>query len=169
MNKPPKVLQISLLALAFAGVVVWASRSFGPEPEHLRPGGRTATERRQAMTQTDPERLVLITYFTSDQRCPTCLRIEKQTRDAIQRGFAAELAAGRIRFQTVNFDRPENKHFIADYGLAFKTVVVSENHQGKEVRWRKYDKVWDLVGQSEAFAAYLQEGIRMHLKPNTDA
>lgn len=168
MNQPPKILQIALLALVFAGVAVWAWRGFGPKQEPATSGGQAAKQA-QPITQTEPERLVLITYFTSDQRCPTCLKIEKQTRDAVQDGFASELGAGTLRFQTVNFDRPENKHFIADYGLAFKTVVISERHQGKETKWDKYDKVWDLVGEPEAFAAYLQEGIRTHLKSNTDA
>lgn len=168
MNQPPKILKIALLALVFAGVAVWAWHSFGPEQKPATSGGQVATEA-QPITQSEPELLMLITYFTSDQRCPTCLKIEKQTRDAIQSGFAAELGTGTIRFQTVNFDRPENKHFIADYGLAFKTVVISERHQGKEIKWGKYDKVWDLVGEPEAFAVYLQEGIRTHLKSNTDA
>ena len=121
------------------------------------------------MSEAEPERLVLVTYFTSDQRCPTCLKIEKLTRTAVYDGFAAELDAGIIRFQTVNFDLPENKHFIGDYALAFKTVVISERHQGKETKWDKYDKVWDLVGEPEAFTAYLQAGIRAHLKSNNDA
>lgn len=168
MNKPPKVLQIALLALVCAGVAVWAWRSFGPMPERFTTSEPNATAA-HSMSQNEPEHLVLITYFTTDQRCPTCLKIEKQTRDAIVDGFAAELAAGTIRFQTVNFDHPENKHFIDDYELAFKTVVISERHQGKESKWGKYDKVWDLVGEPEAFAAYLQKAIRTHLKSNNDA
>ena len=141
MNKPPKVLQIALLVLVLAGVAVWAWRSFGPTPESAKTGGQAPVEA-HSITQSEPEDLVLITYFTSDQRCPTCLKIEKQTRDAIHDGFAAELAAGTIRFQTINFDRPENKHFIDDYGLAFKTVVISARHHGKEAKWDKYDRVW---------------------------
>jgi hypothetical protein len=168
MNKPPKILQITLLVVAFAGVAVWGWRGFRAEQESARTGGQAAAEA-QPIAQPESERLVLITYFTSDQRCTTCLRIEKQTRDAVQDGFAAELGTGTLRFQTVNFDRPENKHFIGDYGLAFKTVVISERHQGKETKWDRYDKVWELASKPEAFAAYLREGIRAHLKSNTDA
>ncbi len=160
MNKPPKVLQIALLALAFAGVVVWAWRSFGPAPAPAAGTSQSAPE---------PGHLVLVTYFTTGQRCPACLKIERQTREAVHAGFPAELAAGAIRFRTINFDRPENKHFIDDYGLAFKTVVVSEHRHGKVVKWERYDQVWDLAGEPEAFAAFLQKGIRSHLKAETDA
>ena len=165
-NKPPKALQIALIILVLAGVGAWAWRSFGPAPEPATgstPAAATTTE------AAEPEHLVLVTYFTSDVRCPTCIKIEKQTREAVESGFADELAAGTVRFQAINFDQPGNKHFIDDYGLAFKTVVVSERHQGKEVKWDKYDQVWELVGEPDAFAAYLQQGINRHLKADTDA
>ena len=168
MNKPPKALQLALLALALARVAAWAWRSFGPTPEPPAVAGQPPAAATTPAVP-EPDHLVLVTYFTSDQRCPTCLKIERQTRAALDGGFAPELAAGTVRFRTVNFDRPENKHFIDDYGLAFKTVVVSEQHQGRETRWEKYDRVWDLVDEPEAFAAYLQAGIRSQLESNRDA
>jgi hypothetical protein len=73
-----------------------------------------------------------------------------------------------MRFQTLNFDRPENKHFIDDYGLAFKTVVVSERKKGKEVRFSKFDDVWKLHDDPKAFKDYLSKGIREYLtQPST--
>lgn len=167
-NKPPKILQLALLLLVLAGIAAWAWRSFGPAPEPAvtaapPPAGANAPE------ASAPDHQVLVTYFTSDQRCPTCLRIEKQAREAVESGFADELAAGAVRFQAINFDQPANKHFINDYELSFKTVVVSERERGKEVKWEKFDQVWDLVGEPEAFATYLQQGIAKHLKDDTDA
>ena len=101
-------------------------------------------------TAPEPAHLVLVTYFTSNQRCPTCLKIEKQAREAIESGFSSELASGLVRFQTVNFDLPENGHLARDYELTFKTVVVSDRRNGKERKWEKFDKVWDLVGDPPA-------------------
>jgi hypothetical protein len=167
MNKPPRILQIALLALVLAGVAAWAWRSFGPAPASAAAGNPPAAD--APAPADEPARLVLVTYFTTDVRCPTCLKIEKQTREAVESGFAAELAAGTLRFESINFDQAANKHFIEDYGLAFKTVVVSERREGKEVKWESYDKVWDLVNEADAFATYLQEGISKHLKANTDA
>lgn len=167
-SKPPKILQLILLVLVLAGIGTWAWRSFGPAPE---PSAATAPPPAEAnASEADaPEHQVLVTYFTTDQRCPTCLKIEKQTRESVESGFADELGTGAVRFQAINFDQPANKHFINDYELSFKTVVVSERERGKEVKWEKFDKVWDLVGEPEAFAAYLQQGIAKHLKNDTDA
>lgn len=76
MNKPPKVLQVALLGLALAGAAAWAWRSFGPTPEPATAAGE-ASRGVAAPVAPEPEHLVLVTYFTSDQRCPTCLKIEK--------------------------------------------------------------------------------------------
>lgn len=166
MNQPPGILKIALLFLVLAGIGVWAWRGFMPQA-----GISTSNDAPVANSTAppEPEHLVLVTYFTSDQRCPTCVKIEKLTREAVESGFPKELGRGEVRFQTVNFDRPGNKHFIKDYGLSFKTVVVSNRRLGKEMKWDKFDKVWDLVGEPEAFASYLQEGIRKHIKQDSDA
>lgn len=168
-NQPPKILQLLLLGLVVAGVATWAWRSFGPGAGSSAGTNAPATAQPGPAPVAEPAHLVLVTYFTSDQRCPTCLKIEKQTREAIESGFARELADGGLRFQTINFDRPEHQHFAKDYELAFKTVVVSDRRNGKEAKWEKFDKVWDLVGEPDAFAAYLQEGVRKYLTPDTDA
>jgi hypothetical protein len=163
VNNTPKALRAVLFLLILAGVGAWAWKNFGPANSPAHSNGSPVGE--NAATADAPEHLVVVTYFTSDQRCPTCLKIEKQTRATLESCFSEQLASGEMRFQTLNFDRPENKHFIDDYGLAFKTVVVSERKKGEEAAWEKFDKVWDLVGEPEAFSAYLEEGIRKHLKP----
>lgn len=165
MNQPPKFLKFALLILVFAGAAVWAWRGFGPATGGAA-GPATADA---ASVAPEPAHFVLVTYFTSNQRCPTCLKIERQTRAAIESAFADELASDGMRFQTVNFDLPENQHFTQDYELAFKTVVVSERRDGKELRFGKFDKVWDLVDKPDEFAAYLQDGVRQFLTPATDA
>jgi hypothetical protein len=47
--------------------------------------------------------------------------------------------------------------------------VISDRHNGKETAWGKFDDVWDLVDEPDAFAAYLQEGVRKYLKTDSDA
>ncbi len=162
MKTAPKILRIALVTLALAGIGSWAWNSFAPQ-ESATP---TTTATSTAAPLPESEHMVLVTYFTSDQRCPTCLKIEELARAAVETGFANELAQNEVRFQITNFDQPENKHFVDDYELAFKTVVIADRRQGKEVTWKKFDKVWDLVGEPEAFTAYLQEGVQNYLTPD---
>jgi hypothetical protein len=74
---------------------------------------------------------VLVTYFSSDVRCATCVRIERLTRETVERNFGPELAIGRIALRTVNLDGPGNEHFVRDYSLISKTVIVSDLPQGE--------------------------------------
>ena len=171
MNTVSKYIRAVLLVLVFAGISAWAWRSFGPSANtaavDVPPGEENPTA--ASVVVDEPAHQIVVTYFTTDERCPTCLKIEKQTREAMESGFADELASGRVRFRTANFDRTEYKHFIKDYELSFKTVVISDRHDGKEAAWTKFDGVWDLVGEPDAFAAYLQEGVRVYLKTDSDA
>ena len=162
MKSAPAILRYALLFLVAAGISAWTWRSFGPN-------NAPAADNTPSDPVTAPAHEILVTYFTTDARCPTCLQIEKQTREAMESGFADELADGTVRFVTTNFDRPENKRFIDTYEHSFKTVVISDRHHGEEKAWAKFDAVWDLVHEPADFAKYLQDGVRNYLDPDTDA
>jgi hypothetical protein len=77
-----KVFRILFVLLALAGIGLWAYENFGPPPESIAPESPPAAE--SPAEVAEPAHLILVTYFTSDARCPTCLKIEKQTREAIE-------------------------------------------------------------------------------------
>ena len=158
------ILRYALLFLVAAGISSWAWRSFGPVPAHADEASSST-----AGPDSAPAHEVLVTYFTTDARCPTCLQIERQTRQAIASGFPDELAAGTVRFVTKNFDRPAHQHFVDTYELAFKTVVISHRRHVQEEAWAKFDDVWNLVDKPGDFAEYLQDGVRKYLPPDPDA
>ena len=109
---------------------------------------------------------VVVSYFHGDVRCATCKKLEAYSREAVETTFAAEIAAGRLAFKMVNTDRPENEHFIKDYSLITKSLVVSEENDGKVVRWTNLDKIWTLVrGDQQAYADYVIAGVRAYLEP----
>ena len=92
-------------------------------------------------------------YFHGTQRCMTCNRIEELAKAAIQGRYAEELADGRVEFRSVNVEEPANEHFIKDFQLASRTVVMA-----KDGKYEKFDAVWTLVGEPEKFSSYLQDG-----------
>ena len=170
MKTTPAIIRVILLALVFTGIGAWAWRSFGPSQNPPADGPPTGVGISASAPAVDaPAHQILVTYFTTDQRCPTCLKIEKQTKEAMHTAFADQLASGDVKFQTTNFDRAENKHFIEDYELSFKTVVISDRRDGEEAAWSKFDDVWELVGEPDEFATYLQDGVRKYLKNDSDA
>jgi len=103
---------------------------------------------------------VVVTYFTTNVRCPSCRKIEKMTKSLVEKQFAPDLAAGRVVVRVVNTDEPENKHFIETYKIVSKTVVVSRRAGGTEAEWKNLQDVWLKFSDAAAFDAYVSGPIR---------
>lgn len=103
---------------------------------------------------------VVVTYFYGDVRCPTCRKLEALSREAVEQGFAMEIAAGTVVFQAINVDRAENKHFVADYKLVTKSLIVADEREGKPGRWLNLEKIWDLVGNHDCYMTYVRGTVR---------
>jgi len=114
--------------------------------------------------RSQAESHVLVRYFHGDIRCSTCLQFEDWSKTAAE-GFAKELADGRLQWQLINFDRPENKHYIKDYGLADKSLVLVREEDGKTVRWKNVEEFWGFDdNQKEEFVSLVQSQIKDFLK-----
>jgi hypothetical protein len=70
---------------------------------------------------------------------------------------------GKVVWRLVNLDEPANKHYIDDYQLYSKAVIVSEIRDGEEVRWKNLMKVWQLTGDKGAFEKYIRDEVRAYL------
>lgn len=107
---------------------------------------------------------VVVYYLHTTNRCYSCTRIEKLTYLAIAEAFEQELGEGRVKFASINVEQDENKHFINDYKLYTKSVIVSDVALGEERRWKNLQRVWELLREDEAFKEYVQEEVRLYLR-----
>jgi hypothetical protein len=108
----------------------------------------------------DPAPQVIAYYFHTDYRCSTCRTIEAYSEEAITAGFEKELAAGALEWRVVNMDKPENKHFVQDFQLVTKSLVLVEEVSGKVVRFENLEKVWLLTRDKDAFLDYVRGATR---------
>jgi len=88
------------------------------------------------------------------------MKIEKFTKLALEENFDKELKNGDIEWKMVNVDEPGNKHFVKDYKLITKSVVLSDVKDGKEKSWKNLEKVWDLLGDEGKFKKYIADEVR---------
>jgi hypothetical protein len=100
---------------------------------------------------------VVVYYFHATKRCKTCKTIEAYAEEAIRTGFEGQLESGALEWRTVNVDKPENQHFIEDFELATRTVVLVDVEDGVEKKWARLDRVWELVGDKKEFTDYIWE------------
>ncbi len=110
--------------------------------------------------QSQPNETILVYYFHGDVRCPTCHKLEEYAKDALETYFTDDLAKGRIQWKPTNIDTTGNEHFIKDYSLVTKSVVISARAGDKESRWQNLDKIWDLVGDKDKYLAYIRDSIK---------
>jgi hypothetical protein len=109
--------------------------------------------------QAEPNQQLIVYYFHGDVRCPTCHKLEGYAKEALDTYFADDLAAGKIQWKPTNIDRPGNEHFVKDYSLVTKSVVVSRVLDGNEVSWKNLDQIWQKVGDKNSYLEYIQDSI----------
>lgn len=109
-----------------------------------------------------PSQLVVY-YFHGNARCSSCYKLEQFAKETLEQNFADELKSGKIVFKIVNIDKAGNDHFVADYQLYSKSVVLSLVKDGKQVRYKNLEKVWDLLGDQNKYHAYVRDEIKLFL------
>jgi hypothetical protein len=163
--KPKTIVTAVLLAfvaVSVAFLVVKERRGAAPEtaaPAEGAPAvsGENAGDAATARAVTTG---TVVYYFHGTRRCPTCRKLEEYTREAIMAAFAGDIEAGTLGWRPVDTDVPGNEHFVKDYVLSTKSVVLSAVTDGEETRWRNLPRIWELVGDKNAYIAYIQSEVR---------
>jgi len=119
----------------------------------------SAAEDATASKPPKPAHSIVVTYFHTTMRCPTCHKIEELSAKAVKSHFEKELSTGKVVWRVINVDEPENDHYNKDYQLYTKSLIVSEVKDGKEVRWKNLEKIWVLVREEKEFDKYVQDEI----------
>jgi hypothetical protein len=101
---------------------------------------------------------ILVYYFHATARCATCRKIEAYAKETVTTRFASDLEARRLEWQAVNVDEAANRHFIRDFGLYTRSVVIVDARHPK--RFKVLDQTWQLVRDKEAFQKYVEQEIR---------
>jgi len=111
-----------------------------------------------------PKNYVIAYYFHGTFRCPTCHKLEQYSKEAIEANFKNELTSGKIVFKTVNVDEKANEHFVNDYQLYTRSLVISLVRGGKEEKFKNLTKIWEYVGNKQRFYDYVWDEIAAFLK-----
>ena len=103
-------------------------------------------------------------YFHGKFRCTNCKRIEQYSSEAIEKYFSKQLKTERLVFNVINIDLLENKHFIEDYQLYTKSLVIAEFKDGKQVKWKNLTRVWDYLNDRDKFYEYVRSEIQKYME-----
>jgi hypothetical protein len=111
-----------------------------------------------------PAAKVMAYYFHGTFRCVTCTNMEKYSREAIDMNFKDKLASGNLEFKAVNVEERGNEHFVDDYKLFTKSLILSLVKDGKEVKSKNLDKIWEYSQNRKKFIDYVAGEINGFMK-----
>ena len=103
-------------------------------------------------------------YFYGNFRCSNCYKIEKYSRESIEMYFSEQLKNKKLIFKTINTDQPENKHYVEDYKLYTKSLVITEFKGDKQIKWKNLTKVWDYLHDQDKFYQYVKSEVQKYLE-----
>jgi hypothetical protein len=138
-----------VLVLVLAGITVLLAAGTNAEPQGAAP--EAARHR------------VIAYYFHTNTRCSTCIKIEQYSHEAIERGFPEDIKNGTLEMRVVNYENPENRHFMQEYKLVSKSLVLVNLVNGKQTKWTNLRLVWQLTGRKDAFLNYVRKEVRGYL------
>lgn len=107
---------------------------------------------------------VVAYYLHGTMRCPTCHKLEQYSREAIETNFKDALRSGKLEYKVVNVEDKGNEHYTGDYQLYTKSLILSLVKDGKEIKWKNMDKIWEYVGNKNRFLDYVKSGVADLLK-----
>lgn len=115
---------------------------------------------------TEVPHKVIAYYFYGNRRCASCKKIEAWSTEAIETGFADKIKSGQLQWITINTDKSENEHYVEDYQLYTKSLVIVNIKDGKQAAWKNLDKIWQLLDNKDYFIEYVRFEIDDYLKSN---
>lgn len=96
---------------------------------------------------------VYTVLFRGSSYCPTCDTMEELARELL--ASYTDRDGARVPFLVVNYEKPENEHYLFDYDLYTTTVVLIEQRNGREERWKNLQDSWEYAEKKGGFKEYL--------------
>jgi hypothetical protein len=112
-----------------------------------------------AVATTPTGSRVVAYYFHGAQRCVTCRTIERYSQETIEKRFADPIQKQRLEFRPVNVDESKNRHFVQDYKLETRSLVIALFKDGQQQKWKTLDDVWLLVDDHPRFEEYVAKEV----------
>jgi hypothetical protein len=147
-------------AVVLAGIGHSAARAAAERKADRQEAAREAPT---VVTPSVRSHRVVAYYFHTTYRCASCRAIEAYSHEALETAFAGEIKDGRILWKVVNVEVKGNEHFVKDYSLYTKSLVLVNEVRGKPAEWKHLEKVWQFLPDKPRFLRYVQDETRAYL------
>jgi len=155
-----KLLSVAAVVLLLGG----AAFAQASRPRKAPAGGGAPASGGDKAVYAEKGWRLVVYYLHGTYRCPTCLSIERQSKETVETVFADDIKAGRVVFRSLNYEGGDDAHFATDYSLMTRSLVLSLHRDGKEVKWKNLPEIWTHVHTPEKFREYVRGEVAAMLK-----
>jgi len=148
-------LLLAFVALSISVLVGKELRPGATRPEGVAPPASRIAQAKAGI----PAPRVIAYYFHGTTRCVTCKKIEAFAREAIGESFPDAIKDGRLEVRSVDYEEPENEHFLDDYRLPSLSLVLVDPRMKGPSSWKILQGVWQLNDDKPAFVAYVKDEV----------
>ena len=152
-----------LFVVTAVGTVVMKGLITGDAADTSKLEGQRTSSFSDTELESDAD-VEVVYYFMTTQRCQNCMKIESYTKEAVQKHFSEKLNNETMIWKMVNIDEPRNQHFIDEFQLYTKSVVLVRYRDGKQVEWKNLDLIWDYLGNKTDFFEYVIREVNAFVK-----
>jgi hypothetical protein len=132
------LLMLGVLSISAVAVLFWPRNKGEPARASTADTGRMAT-------QPVPDESTVVYYFHGTVRCHDCLEIERVSREAVGSVFSNDMAAGRMVWQSVDYDLPPDAHFLHDFALQCPSLAIEKRVNGVPGKRIVLTNTWEKV------------------------
>jgi hypothetical protein len=167
---------VTILLLVFVGGSIFyfftkesGAKQDAKSPQTVKEPAKTSdTVKAEPVTAAAPETTkpklqpsrTIVYYFHGNKRCTNCIHIENWTNEAIHSAFPVDFKDGYMEWKVVNTDEPANEHFVKDYQLTNKSVVLVRLVNGKQTDWKNLTGVWMHLNDQQDFMNFMNTEVR---------
>lgn len=156
--KNKQIITIILLVFVVGSVLAMVYKEFQSPPQET-PANEEAVSGEQGKAHQ-----IVAYYFYGNQRCPTCRNIEAYTQESLNTHFKEALETKKLVWKPVNIETAGNEHYVQDFKLKMKMVVLADMQNGEMKRWKKLEQIWPLSNDRDAFVDYVEQETQAYLK-----
>lgn len=154
-NRLYRITTVSLLLVIAAAAVLTAGCTGG--------GGEwvNGSSTEVSYTGSNVEK-VEIFHFYGDSRCTSCVILGDFAEESVNTYYAPELSSGRLVFDHINIDVPENREIVERYGPTGSSLwigIYDENGFHAE----ELIAPWYMLGDKQTFMEYIKAVIDQQL------
>jgi thiol-disulfide isomerase/thioredoxin len=117
-----------------------------------------------AIAAKPPAERVVVMYFHRTDPCPTCRKMSAYTEEAVTKGFAKEMKAGKVEYHYIDFQDEKNEKLVKGYQVERPTLIVVQVAGNKAKAHENLLDMWTKVRDKKEFIEYVQENVKSRLK-----